>query len=645
MPTERKLAKAKNLPNKTAYDIPKVSRGEFGVSGVAEWAGDKNEAENAPSSSENVGRGTKLYGEDDPDTDYKILYAIIDQRYRNLIRTTNDTNNLNKKIMATKFEEHDKRFQDLQRDLAKAVLSAENRDKDYKNLEKQTSDLNEDLKQAKARIKSFEEDAKKVKEEEAKREAHIRKVEDEIVAQEGRVEEVARLLGIKDETIRRVTAERDRAKHTIENLRKDAQQRDADNQGISSQLNENQLELQRLTAANSQMAATVDSLRQAEQDLNAERDITRGLMAQIQTLKTDLPQFNVAPTAYQPPTDAPAAAGPASLAEELAGLARGMESEDSRSSVSNAAWSDGEESSSDEADGDDTDQPAAEIKYVNVPVPGPTVTVNVPGPEIRIMIPGPVEIRNVGGWQQQYRNLWQFFLYFLVLLFSTRIQLPPVIVPEPAHPPTEEFIDPDLAKIANLIPPIVAPNGGEVVPPGGTGRPRVIRNHTGTGPSHAHNITGADASAPALAPVSTPQLTYMTDGPLEDGDQASPTHPPVYRRIVASWIPKILKTRLENLNEDELPPFWSTILELMFHFIIYYCLFTFYSTYCEREMWIAANDVSRSSVIRLLGHRKRYPHGFLHYVFSDWTATRIDRLTLSAIQAFGVEIKAYPLPG
>ncbi|RDL41536.1 uncharacterized protein BP5553_01515 [Venustampulla echinocandica] len=86
-----------------------------------------------------------------------------------------------------------------------------------------------------------------------------------------------------------------------------------------------------------------------------------------------------------------------------------------------------------------------------------------------------------------------------------------------------------------------------------------------------------------------------------------------------------------------------TLFYFAFHVAFYLLI---YFTYQERQMWLAANNVTRAFVDNLYKHRQQYNRGVVFEFLSQGVATGIERSMLSfAENAFGYEVTAFPRPG
>jgi hypothetical protein len=221
------------------------------------------------------------------------------------------------------------------------------------------------------------------------------------------------------------------------------------------------------------------------------------------------------------------------------------------------------------------------------------------------------------------------FLYFLknalgtATLGNSPIHLKDLPPSPPGNPPQDAASGDDttptstapnnpLAGLADLIPPVNEENRGEPLPSG-------------------------SAQVPGQGSFSGQSIHRNQIHP----DQ----QPPITHQVTTHLAPQWLQTFLNNLNPANEPHFLSTVFALVLHFIFYYALYICFFTYFERELWISANAGTRAILTRLLFHRGRHPRGILHWFLSEWMATRIDQLIISSVQLFGVQFKAFPMPG
>jgi hypothetical protein len=101
-----------------------------------------------------------------------------------------------------------------------------------------------------------------------------------------------------------------------------------------------------------------------------------------------------------------------------------------------------------------------------------------------------------------------------------------------------------------------------------------------------------------------------------------------------------------NANVDpKSPPPASTLFAFALHLIFYYFLYVCYQNYCEREIWISANEKARDLLFDILALRSQDGHGFASHLFSEKVVRIIDNFVLAAFSIFKVETKPWPIPG
>ena len=619
---------------------------------------------------------------------WKQRYDLLDERFNILNDKYQDNlkerEALKDQLVDAKDElkEKDAKYDAMEENCKYVEKQVEDRDQAIKKLENEITELE-------ARILILEAQAKRDKE-------YIGHVEREAKSRDINIAKLEEKLKKKDDEYQAVVQQNQSIRVDHNNISNENDAYRQDNTGIKNLLNDALKENSQLKLENADAVRRIAELEEAELTLTDQKATTDDF---IEKIKLQMPTFDLNPKAYVVDDPSPSPSLKTKQAErKVSAVSSTLESE--LSDVDLYSASSAEESGSEK--GDATDLPEPELRvadpdplselqgpgailYVNIPgrgrvvyrivevevpvpereveriveVPGPTI--NVPGPErvvegptIYVDVPGPERIvqgpiNYVDGpgsvrylpfrtsshnpitcWFVTEWNSLMLFLYFLKNALSTSPQdsspvrlndfhPPPGSAPQDAAPDEETTptgAEPNRpADIAEILRPVNEENRGEIVP---SGSPAPLLRQ-GFGQSR--------------------RMYQMMD----QIQAAQESHSP---QVTTHLIPQSLRTYLSNLDSADKPHFLSTIFALMIHFIFYYGVYVCYCTYCERELWLAANAGTRAMLTSLLFHRGgRHPRGILHWFLSEWMATGIDRLIISSVQLFGVQFKAFPMPG
>jgi hypothetical protein len=625
-------------------------------------------------------------------------YDALEERFEDLAIKYQD-NLREREVLVDKLEdtkdeskEKDAKYDSLEKSYEYVEKQVDDRDKAIKKLEEKITELENQIPTFEAQVKRDKEYIDHVEKETKNRDVNIAKLEEKLKK--------------KDEDLQSVIQQRDIIWTERKNVSAENDAYYQDNAGILEQFKIALEENRQLKLENSNAVRRIAELEEAELNLTDQKATTDDLIAKI---RLQMPTFDLNPKAYvvDDPSPSPTlkrkqierkvSAVPSTLESELSDvdLYNASSAEESGSERGDA--NDQPEPEMRFADPDrltELQGPDATV-YVNVPgrgrvvyrivevevpgpereveriieVPGPTV--NVPGPErvvegperivkvegptIYVNVPGPERVvqgpisyvegqgsvrylpfrtsshNPITCWFMTELNALMLFLYFLKNALSTSpdsgpIHLndlspsPPGSAPQEAAPDEEttptEAEPKRLADIAEILGPVNEENRGETIP------------------------SGSPAPRPRQGFGQSRRMYQMMDQ-MQPGQQ----HLPI-RQATTHLIPQSLRTYLNNLDPANKPHFLSTIFALLAHFIFYYGIYVCYCTYYERELWLSANAGTRALLTRLLFHRGgRHPRGILHWFLSEWMATRIDRLIISSVQLFGVQFKAFPMPG
>jgi len=130
--------------------------------------------------------------------------------------------------------------------------------------------------------------------------------------------------------------------------------------------------------------------------------------------------------------------------------------------------------------------------------------------------------------------------------------------------------------------------------------------------------------------------------PSGDGSGSSPPGPPNGDGF--GDLPAATPGFWDIFAPRPLPSIKWTLVGMLLHLVVYYCVYLTIDTYFERNLWLAANDATRQWLHSIMG--VRYTDGILRKIISEAWATRIDRSLLYAVTKAGImELKTFPMPG
>ncbi len=99
-----------------------------------------------------------------------------------------------------------------------------------------------------------------------------------------------------------------------------------------------------------------------------------------------------------------------------------------------------------------------------------------------------------------------------------------------------------------------------------------------------------------------------------------------------------------NVDPNNNPPAAQTLFWFALHLVFYYFLYVCYQNYCEREIWISANESARKLLVEVLALRNR-DRGITSQIFSEKAVRLIDHFILYAFSLFKVETQPWKIPG
>jgi peptidoglycan hydrolase CwlO-like protein len=573
------------------------------------------------------------------------------------------------------------------------------KDRQVTHAEKQSEDLLQELKAEKAKIDELHDKIKALKEKEANNEKYITKIEGDAKDFQNQVTELqsdkAQLeaqIGSERGDHQRVVVEQHSLRAKYDTLRTDAN-------GVRSKLETEQTENKRLKKHIDELKTTITGLEHVQTELEEEKKISDGLRNQWARLKDELPRFNADPQVAIKPQ---IASGPGpdgqqpktsrSLAFELEGrsslsgstLESGAESGDS--TLSDVASNDGSFSSSDDSEDNDDDY-GTEIGGVD----GHEVMRNV---YVHVYVPYRTYAHNpFRCWFQVDINTLFVFRNWLLeataraapLLRRTgRIQS--IRASNPAHSPSTA---------TNTLSTTSHSNGNmngystsSTSPQNTNGAasqtaltPQAIGDiSTILGPAPQAGTMGTANGSPALTGTSstplsgtghsnTPSLAMFVATGGNRGESFQPSsRPPVSPELreVAELIEPVvldednrpsfesgenlpheanLPRSWWNIDRNNNPPAAQTLFWFALHLVFYYLLYVCYQNYCEREIWISANESARKLLVEVLALRNRDGRGFTSQIFSEKAVRLIDHFILYAFSLFKVETQPWQIPG
>ena len=572
------------------------------------------------------------------------------------------------------------------------------KDRQVAHAEKQSEDLLQELKDEKARIDELHDKIKALKEKEANNEKYITKVEGDAKDFQSQVTELqsdkAQLeaqIGSERGDHQRVVVEQHSLRAKYDTLRTDAN-------GVRSKLETEQTENKRLRKHIDELETTITGLEHVQTELEEEKKISDGLRNQWARLKDELPRFNPDPQvaikpqiASAPDLDGQQPKTARSLAFELEGrsspsgstLESGAESGDSK--LSDVASNDGSSSASDHSEDNDDDY-GTEIGVVD----GHEVMRNV---YVHVYVPYRTYAHNpFRCWFQVDINTLFVFRNWLLeataraapLLRRTgRIQS--IRASNPAHSPSTETgtlsttphsnsnltgysasstssqningaasqtaLTPQaIGDISTILGP--APQAGTMGTsngyPASTGTSSTRLSRTGhSKPSNlamfvATGGNRGESSQPSSPPLVSPELKEVAEliEPVLDEDNRpsfeSGENLPHEANLPRSWW---------NIDPNNSPPAAQTLFWFALHLVFYYFLYVCYQNYCEREIWISANESARKLLVEVLALRNRDGRGFTSQIFSEKAVRLIDHYILYAFSLFKVETQPWQIPG
>ncbi|KAE8454458.1 hypothetical protein EG329_000081 [Mollisiaceae sp. DMI_Dod_QoI] len=594
---------------------------------------------------------------------------VLDSLARRVLEDRDKVDDEHRKAMKTLQEKYDKAevaLEEAGEKLAKANNTISQHEASILQLEGQATAFENQFKAEKVAHATTQAEATTLKKSVDDQEKYIKSIEKQLQA---KTDKVTSLESLEEQRKKDLDTEKKRARDTEVArtiLSADFEKFKNDCRGLSTQYTVVQQELTEKKDEIEKANTALAGLQDIEARLTEEKDaIIADLRTEIAALRVDaVPRMVIRPNAYRDDPDAPAA-GPRDLNEEL-GDARSAATE-SESPV--GVSSDGSAGSDDETEGEvekevdsDGKEPVAPPEIIRV--------VEVPGPVVRTtqFITRVVRDSNpLRAWLYTERAafilLVSFFAFITQPLVGGLRSLrslsfaddDPLPVP---HDGTDSNGNGHGTGNGNA-------NAGAGAGAGANGGIHMASNiSVGVGIAPGGPAPGTDPGYPTPASSSTTSASNINleellppiDPPSNDQREQFQNQDGNARDndinnvaiSVAQGPPLPVIQGPEgffDLRNVAQPPIISTIIALIVHLIVYYFIWVCYSCYDERKMWLAANESTRSFLFQLLQSRNRYSQSIFHFILSESIAARIDGLILMFVQLFGVQIKAYPLPG
>ncbi|KAE9365291.1 hypothetical protein N431DRAFT_353021 [Stipitochalara longipes BDJ] len=524
---------------------------------------------------------------------------------------------------------------------------ADQKEKQYKRVEDQAAEFQKELEAEQGKIKNLHNVINAAKKLETDREEHIKNVEGQAEEFQNQVDELNKDKQHLENQLTYEQGERAREARALGVLQTRYDKLNNETQGIRDLLTATQGDNARLEQHNGELKATITDLQHVEAEIVEEKKISQGLRAQWERLKDELPRFDPSPKlAIAPPAPGPngqplgQSKTLQSLANELEGFASGTNSnhESGAESPVKVSSSDSSESSSSSDDDDDNETAVAEVEVKEVIR---EVEVSGPPQTIRIYVPFQTSAHNpIICWLLVYANLFILFRKWLSQVVGRA-------APWLRRTAIQAACGHDGS----------APNGAT----NGASGPASVN-----GPALNGTVNGSPVPTTATEPASGPQPDSLANvsnspapqtpldprfnriaeliEPVVPGHDDRATYPPGEGPPRATHVPRHwFGTNIEPINN---PPVFSTLLAFAFHLIFYYALYVCYRNYCEREIWLEANEAARRLVVDILALRARDGRGLASHFFSEEIVSRFDRFVLATLSiVFKVETQPWKIPG
>jgi hypothetical protein len=569
---------------------------------------------------------------------------------------------------------------------------AEEKDKQILHLEGVAEDFQKALEGEREKIKDLNETIRRKAEHEGELEKYIAKLENDGKDLKSQVDSLTQDKTRVSDQWQHEKNEHARTRNDLATLRHTYNELKRDDDGIRTLLNSQQAETRRHTDTIGTLNARIAELEHVDAELAEEHAVVLALQDQIHRIAREVPSFTKDPKAFiapaHPDPNAQQAESSRSLANELT-RESGTESDFAKAESVDHNSNPSSSPSSDDGEDDNTViVPQTEVQIQEV-----IREVYLPGAKIYVQIPYRTSAHSpFTCWVQVEINVAILFHAWLrsagraVPFFRSFVKTQ--IAGNPAHQPPDggnpQAQTPLAAVPAATQSPIHPANGinevtSQLPTPQTNGK-----THPSTELGDASNALGPalqngengtiDGESPTTeGPSRPPTLAMFTAAGIGEGEATEPippSPPPTSSKVrkaselidpvglAESHEPTV--PAIEDLPEEaniprtswwwnaevdpNAPPAAQTLFAFGLHLIFYYFLYVCYSNYCERQLWMSANDSARKLLVEILTLRN--PDGRLasHFLSEEYVRT-INRAVLWAFSLFKVEPQPWQIPG
>jgi peptidoglycan hydrolase CwlO-like protein len=470
---------------------------------------------------------------------------------------------------------------ELIRNIRSLKDEVEEKDRQVTHAEKQSEGLLQELKDEKGKIDELQDKIKALKEKEANNEKYITKIEGDAKDFQSQVTELQSDKAQLEAQIGSVRADHQRVVVEQHSLRAKYDALRTDTDGVRSKLETEQTENKRLREHIDELKTTITGLEHVQTELEEEKKISDGLRNQWARLKDELPRFNPDPQVAIKPQIAPGPDPDGQPPKTPRSLAFELEGRSSLTFESGAESGDSKLSDVASNDGSSSSSDNSEDNGDDNGDDNGTEIGAVDGHEV---------MRNV----------------------YVRVYVPYRTY---AHNPFRCWFQVDINTAFVFRNWVLE----------ATARAAPLLRRTG-------KIQSIRASDPAHPP-STEKGTLSTT-PHSNGKSGE--NLPHDANLPRSWW---------NIDPNNSPPASQTLFWFALHLVVYYSLYVCYQNYCEREIWISANESARKLLVEVLALRNRDGRGFTSQIFSEKAFRLIDHFILYAFSLFKVETQPWQIPG
>ena len=407
-------------------------------------------------------------------------------------------------------------------------------------------------------------------------------------------------------TVANSELESERAKLTAKQL--EVNEKQADNEGISTQLTERAHEYDILMDERDELKAKEDSRVQTETDLQAALNTITALQDQIEKFKADVQRrpFDLGPAAYTTPNPAAdeSVAKTPNLADEFAVADLG-------SITSSVAGSDDghlEELGTE----DETMKVEKVAPEPHAPVKAEIQTV-VKKAKQNIYVPFEVSAHNpIVCWFQTELNyiiLFSLWLHHFGNVASRYIRRSAGLSYHSIAPLAADDFDVSLPNTAQGGPTMDStPAQNDITVTElqhvEAEKERRLAEAVQSLPDFEETSDNREVIGDPIPPNSSTPIRHMhalaqTHGQTAEANSVTGTFPVIIDPRIRPWYTKIIAPR-----ESDVRSTYNTLAGMVFHLVVYYCIILGYLCWHERTIWTAANDDTRAFVQQLI----RNPH-------------------------------------